>query len=84
MYGLRFEAMYDKHCISVKNGLLKLRKTLGTYKNFSKLFYEVWADAFHNYTTILVSFFGREVSDLYLLLAGFYTQIYKFFTVYEW
>ncbi len=55
-----------------------------TYKDFGKSFYEVWADAYHNYTTILVSVFGREVLDLYSALAEFYTNIYKLSTVYEW
>ncbi len=44
----------------------------------------MWTDAFHNYTTILVSLFGREVLDLHSALAEFYTNIYELFTVYEW
>ncbi len=44
----------------------------------------MWADAFHNYTTILVPLFGREVPDLHSALAEFYTNIYELFTVYEW
>ncbi len=64
--------------------MLKLRKTSRTYKDFSKSFYEVWADAFHNYTTILVSLFGREVPDLHSALAEFYNNIYELSKVYEW
>ncbi len=64
--------------------MLKLPKTSGTYKNFGKSFYKVWADAFHNYTTILVFLFSKEVPDLYSVLVEFYTNIYKLSTVYEW
>ncbi len=44
----------------------------------------MWANAFHNYTTILVSFFVSEVPDLYSAHAEFYTNIYKLSTVYQW
>ncbi len=80
----RFDSLNDQDCIGIKDGMLKLRKTSGTYKDFGKSFYEVWADAFHNYTTILVSLFGSEVPDLHSALAEFYTNIYELFTVYEW
>ena len=74
--------MHDQDCIDIKEGMLKLRKTSGTYKDFGKSFYEVWADDYHNYTTILVSVFGREVLDLYSALAEYYTNIYELSTVY--
>ncbi len=64
--------------------MLKLQKTSGTYKDFGKSFYEVWADDFHNYTIILVSFFGKEVPKIHSAFAEFYTNIYELFTVYEW
>ena len=76
MRGLRFDSLHDQDRIGIEDGMLKLRKTSGTYKDFGKSFYEVWADAFHNYTTILVSLFGREVPDLHSALAEFYTNIY--------
>ncbi len=84
MRGLRFDSLYDQDCISIEDGRLKLRKTSGAYKDFGKSFYEVWADAFHNYTTILVSVFGREVLDFHSALAEFYTNIYELSTVYKW
>lgn len=64
--------------------MLRLRKTSGTYKNFGKSFYDVWADAFHNYTTILVSLFGKEAPDLHTALAEFCSIVYELSTVYEW
>ncbi len=44
----------------------------------------MWADAFHNYTTTLASFFGMEVPDLHFVFAEFHTNIYELFTVHEW
>ncbi len=84
MRGVRFDSLHDQDCIGIEDGMLKLRKTSVTYKDFGKSFYEVWADAFHNYTSILVSLFGREVPDLHSALAEFYTNIYKLSKVYEW
>ncbi len=84
MRGLRFDSLHDQDRIGIEDGMLKLRKTSETYKDFGKSFYEVWADVFHNYTTILVSLFGREVPDLHSALAEFYTNIYKLSKVYEW
>ncbi len=81
---LGFDFLYDQDRIGIEDGMLKLRKTSRTYKNFGKSFYKVWPNAFHNYTTILVSLFGREVSDLHFALAEFYTNIYELSTVYVW
>lgn len=64
--------------------MLRLRKISGIYKNFGKTFYNVWADAFHNYTTILVSLFGKKVPDFHTALANFYHKVYELSTVYKW
>lgn len=64
--------------------MFKLRKTSGTYKDFGKSFYKVWADPFHNYTTIFIFLFGKKASDLYAALAKFYNYIYELSTVYKW
>ncbi len=64
--------------------MLRLRKTSGTYKDFRRSFHEVWSEAFHNYTTILVSLFEKEALDLHTALAEFYSNIYELSTVYEW
>ena len=73
---LQFDSLHDQDRIGIEDGMFKLRKTSGTYKDFGKSFYKVWADTLHNSTTILVSLFGREVPDLYSALAEFYTNIY--------
>lgn len=64
--------------------MLRLGKTSGTYKDFGESFFEVWANAFHNYTTVLVSLFGKEAPDLHAALQNFYSSIYELSTVYEW
>lgn len=78
MRGLRFDFMQDCNCVGIGDGMLKLLKTSGTYKDFGKSLYEVWVDAFHNYTTIFVFLFGKEAPDLHATLAKFYSCIYKF------
>ncbi len=82
--GLRFDSLHDQDRIGIEDGMLKLRKTSGTYKDFGKSFFKVWADAFHNYTTILVFLFRRKVSDLHSVLAEFNTNIYEHSTMYDW
>ncbi len=84
MLGLQFDSLYDQDPIGIDDGMLKLRKTSGTYKDLCKSFYKVWANAFHTYTTILVFLFGKEVLDLHSVLAEVYTNIYELSTVYEW
>ena len=44
----------------------------------------MWADAFHNFTIILVSLFSKEAPDLHITLAEFYSNVYELSTVYEW
>ena len=84
MRGFRFDVLQDHDQIGIEDGMLRLRKTLRTYKDFGKSFYDVWADAFHNYTTIRVSLFRKKTPDLYTALAEFYINVYKLSTVYEW
>lgn len=83
MRGLRFDALQDHDRIGIEDGMLRLRETSGTYKDFGKSFYDVWVDVLHNYTTILVSLFGKEAPDLHSALAEFYNNIYELSTVYE-
>ncbi len=42
MRRLRFDSLHDQDRIGIEDGMLELRKTLGTYKDFGKFFYEVW------------------------------------------
>ena len=77
IHEFQFDSLHDKDRIGIEDGTLKLRKMSRTYNDFGKSFYDLWADAFHNYTTILVFVFGKEVSDLYSALTELYTNIYK-------
>ena len=77
MRGLRLNALQDHDRIGIENGMLRLRKTS------EKSFYNVWADAFYNYTIIFVSLFGEETPDLHNALAQFYSNVYKLSTGYE-
>lgn len=56
--GLIFEAYQDEEKIEFKDGMLKLQKTSKIYKDYGSSFYEVWSEAFINYTSIMVSLFG--------------------------
>ena len=42
--------------IGVENGMLRSRRTSGTFKNHGKFFMKVLSEAFHNYTAIIVAF----------------------------
>ena len=84
MHGLRFDAFQVYNRIGIEDGMLRLLKTSGTYKDFGKFFYNVWADAFYNYTTIFVFLFSKETSDFHTALAEFYSNVYELSTVYEW
>lgn len=44
----------------------------------------MWVDAFYNFTTIFVSFFGKDALDFHVAFAKFYSCIYKLLTVYNW
>ena len=83
MRGLRFDTFQDQERIRIEDGMLRLRKTSGIYKNFAKSLHKVWLEAFHNYTTILVALFGKEAHDIHTTIAEFYSNIYKLSTVYE-
>lgn len=45
--------------------MLRLKKNPGTCKDFGRSFYEVWSDAFINYTSILASLFGAIIKIFY-------------------
>ncbi len=84
MRGLRFDTFQEQERIGIEYGMLRLRKTSVTYKDFGKSIHEVWSEAFHNYTTILVSLFEKEAPDLHNTLAELHSNIYELSTVYEW
>ena len=84
MRRLRFNALQDHDRIGIEDRMLRLRKTLKTYKDFGESFYDVWADAFHRYTTIFVSMFSKKAPDLHTASPGVYSNVYELSIVYEW
>ena len=84
IHRLLFDAVHEHNLIGIENGILRLRKMSGTYKDFGNSFYDVLADAFHNYTTIFVSLFSKKAPDLHITFAEFYKNVYELSTVYEW
>ncbi len=81
---LSFEAYKDEERIGIKDGMLKLRKTLGSYKDYSNSFYEVLSEAFINYISILVPLFGATVLRLQAALTQFYGLVLQLSKVYDW
>ncbi len=84
MRGLSFEAYKDEEQIGIEDGMLKLRKTSGSYKDYSHSFYKVWSEAFINYTSILVSLFGATVPHFQATLTQFYGLMLQLSKVYDW
>ncbi len=84
MRGHRYESYHDQDRIGMKTGMLRLKKNSGTYKDFGKTFYEVWSEAFINYTGIMVSLFGSTSPELHAALTIFYGNILQLARVYEW
>lgn len=84
MQGLRYEGFQDRERIGIEDGMLRLRKPSGTYRDFGKRVHEIWGEAFINYTAIIVSLFGIEASILLTALCQFYGNILQLSRIYEW
>lgn len=84
MRGHHYESLHDQERIGIEDGMLRLRKPSGTYKDFGMSFYEVWSESFHNYTSIMVSLFARSTAELNVALNTFYAKILQLSQVYEW
>lgn len=81
--GFYFNIMQNYDWMGIRDKILKLRKASKTYKDFSKSFYEIWANVFHNYMTIFIFFFGKKALNLHIALAHFFSSIYKLWIVYN-
>lgn len=64
MQDFTFKANKDKEKISIEDGMLKLQKILGIYKDYGSSLYKVWSEFFINYTSIMVFLFGAMVPCL--------------------
>lgn len=83
MRGLTFETYKNEEKNSIEGGMLKLRKTLGKYKDYGSSFYEVWSEAFIHYTSIMVSLFGATAPRLQATLTQFHFLVLQLSKVYE-
>lgn len=82
--GLRFNTLQDHDRIGIDDKMIRLQKTSETYKDFGKFFYNVWADAFYNYTTVFVFLFGKQALNLHSVLDKLYNNVHMLSTVYKW
>ena len=84
MRGLSFEAYQDDEKIGIEDGMLKLRKTSGNYKDYVNNFYKVWSEAFINYTSIIVLLFGITAPRFQAAVTRFYSLVIQLSKVYNW
>jgi hypothetical protein len=86
MRGLGHEFFEDQDRIGFgENGQLKnLKKTVGTFKDFGKTFYEVYAEAFINYQLITTTLFAKISPDLFATLIKYYQKILELAKLYDW
>ena len=82
MRGIRYEIMQDNERIDKEDGMLRLQRTIESYKDFGKIVHDVWKEAFIHYIVILISF-GLEASTLHAFLTHFYIIILHLFKVYQ-
>lgn len=75
MQGLTFKAFKDKKMISIKDVMLKLRKTLGTFKDYDSGFYKILSKAFITYRSIMVSLFETTVFRFQVAFILFYGPV---------
>lgn len=75
--------MQDHDRVGIDDGMLKLRKTLGTYKNF-EIFFTRCERTSSTTTNHSCLFFGKEAPNLHAALAKFYSCICKLSTIYKW
>lgn len=84
MRGLTFEAYQNEEKIGIKDGMLKLRKILETYDDYSNNFYKIWSEVFINYISIMILLFGVRAPRLQAALTRFYGFILQLSKIYKW
>ena len=84
MHGMQYESYKDQDRIGIEDGALRLRKASGTYKDFGKTVHDVWTESFINYTSIMVSLFGKSSQQLHATMSAFHGKILTLAKVYEW
>lgn len=84
LYSHYYELFYNLKHINIQNKMLRLKKTWSIYKNFEKLFYEIWLNNFHTYILILLLLFVFSIINLNIALNTFYINILQLFYIYKW
>jgi hypothetical protein len=75
---------YDQNRIEIENDQLKsLKKIMRIYKNFEKIFYEVYSKFFINYLLIVIILFAKSSSNIEVTLIKFYQKILKLAKLYD-
>lgn len=62
---------------------MKLKRATGSLRDFGAT-WDIWSEAFINYTMIMVDFFGVNFPTLCHALLLFWTKIRKLSKIYEW
>jgi hypothetical protein len=85
MRDLAHDFYYDQNRIDIENNQLKsLKKTMRIYKNFEKIFYEIYSKFFINYLLIVITLFATISSNIEVTLIKFYQKILKLAKLYDW
>lgn len=69
--------------ITFENGTMKIRQSTGTLRDFGPSD-AIWSEAFLNYTTVMLSFFGVAYPTLHYGLLQFHAKIRTLSRTYEW
>jgi hypothetical protein len=90
LYKFRHERILDHEFfenqtrIEIENDQLKnLKKTVESYKDYEKSFYEVYAEIFINYLQMTTSLFVKISSNLSVTLIKYYQKILNLIKLYD-
>ena len=84
MQGIQYDTYKERDHMQLEGGVLQLKKTSGSLKDYGSSVQEVWQEAFHNYLTIMTFFFSKGNPELNARISNFYSTINQLSKVYEW
>jgi hypothetical protein len=81
---LTHDFYYDQNRIEIESDQIKsLKKIMRIFKNFEKFFYEIYFESFINYQLIVITFFAKSSSDIFVILIKFYQKILELAKLYD-
>lgn len=83
LQALTFETDKDDDHIGIEDGMLKLWKISGTYKDYGTSFYKVWSEVFISYILFMVSLFEIMAPRFQAALTQFYGFVSQLSKVYD-